>query len=45
MMGATCKSEATRFSTTIAELGMALKSPYKDYERLGFSMPLSKSNC
>jgi hypothetical protein len=45
MMGATCKSEATRFSTIVVELDMALKSPYKDYERLGFSMPLSKSNC
>ncbi len=45
MMGTTCKSEATRFSTIVVELDMALKSPYKDYERLGFSMPLSKSNC
>ncbi len=45
MIGTTYKSEATRFSAVVAELGMALKSPYKDYERLGFSMSLSKSNC
>jgi len=45
MMGATCESETSMFSTVAAKLSMALRSPYKDYERLGFSMLLLKSNC
>jgi hypothetical protein len=43
MRGTTYRSETTRFSTTIIELGIKLKSPYIDYERLRFSMSLSKS--
>ncbi len=45
MMGSTCGSETTIFSTVATKLSMALRSPYKDYEMLRFSMSLSKSNC
>ncbi len=41
MMGATCGSESTRFST---KLSLALRSPYTNYERSSFSMSLSKLN-
>jgi hypothetical protein len=41
-MGATCGRKTTKFLTIVVELSIVLISPYIDYERLEFSMSLSK---
>jgi len=42
VMGATCGRKTTKFLTIVVELSIVLISPYIDYERLEFSMSLSK---